>query len=299
LPIELARLHFDLLHSPDFIPPWRGRFRRLITVHDLTFLYYPQFLTDESRRYYNDQIERAVRVADHISADSTNTKDDLVRLLNVPPAKVTVVLLAPNPIYRVMDEATCTQVVTRLGLSRGFLLFTGTLEPRKNVTGLLTAYRMLCDRKPSAPPLVLAGRRGWLYDEIFQRIGQLKLTDRVRFPENLPDEDLVALYNAASLFVLPSFYEGFGLPVLEAMACGAPVICSDRGSLPEVAGDAALLINPDDPAGLADALERVLEDDRFRAQMRERGWANVRRFSWAKTAKETLNIYKQVIKGDG
>ena len=294
LPVELARLRFDLLHSPDFVPPWRGRFRRLITVHDLTFLYYPQFLTAESRRYYNDQIERAVRVADHISADSTATKDDLVRLLGVQPEKVSVVLLAPDPIYRPLDAAACAPVLARHKLEPGFLLFTGTLEPRKNVTGLLTAYRALCDRKPSTPSLVLAGRRGWLYDEIFSRIAALKLQDRVRLVENLPNEEFVALYNAAALLVLPSFYEGFGLPVLEAMACGTPVVCSERGSLPEIAGDAALLINPDDLDGLAAAMERALDDEPLRAQLRSRGFANVARFSWEKTARETLDIYRRM-----
>ena len=294
LPIELARLRLDLLHSPDFIPPWRGRFCRLITVHDLTFLYYPQFLTAESRRYYNDQIERAVRAADHISADSTTTKDDLARLLGVQPDKVTVVLLAPDPMYRRLDESACASILARHQLERGFILFTGTLEPRKNVAGLLTAYRALCDRQPSTPPLVLAGRRGWLYDEIFAHITALKLASRVRFVENLPDKELVALYNAAALLVLPSFYEGFGLPVLEAQACGAPVVCSERGSLPEIAGDAALLVNPDDLDGLASAMERTLKDESLRAQLRARGLANVKRFSWEKTARETLDIYKRV-----
>jgi glycosyltransferase involved in cell wall biosynthesis len=295
LPVELARLRFDLLHSPDFIPPWRGDFRRLITVHDLTFLYYPQFLTAESRRYYNGQIERAVRVADHISADSTNTKGDLVRLLNVPPEKVTVVLLAPDPIYRVVDQAACESLLARFGLDRGFLMFAGTLEPRKNIAGLLVAYRMLRDRRASAPQLVLAGRRGWLYDEIFEQITELKLAAHVCFVENPSNEDLSALYNSAALLVLPSFYEGFGLTALEAMACGAPVVCSNRGSLPEVVGSAARLINPDDLEGLAYAMEQVLEDNALRVQMREQGFANVRRFSWAKTAQETLNIYRQLI----
>ena len=294
LPVELARLRFDLLHSPDFVPPWRGRFRRLITVHDLTFLYYPQFLTAESRRYYNDQIERAVRVADHISADSTATKDDLVRLLGVQPEKVSVVLLAPDPLYRPLDAAACAPVLARHKLEPGFLLFTGTLEPRKNVTGLLSAYRALCDRQPSTPFLVLAGRRGWLYDEIFARIAALKLQDRVRFVENLPNEELVALYNAAALLVLPSFYEGFGLPALEAMACGTPVVCSERGSLPEIAGDAALLVNPDDLDGLASAMERALDDEPLRVQLRSRGFANVARFSWEKAARETVEIYRRM-----
>ena len=296
LPVELARLRFDLLHSPDFIPPWRGRFRRLITVHDLTFLYYPQFLTVESRRYYNDQIERAVRVADHISADSTATKEDLVRLLGVRPDKVTVVLLAPDPMYRRLPEAACAPILARHKLDRGFILFTGTLEPRKNVTGLLTAYRALCDWLPSTPSLVLAGRRGWLYQEIFDQITMLKLADRVHFIENLPDQELAALYNAAALLVLPSFYEGFGLPVLEAMACGTPVVCSERGSLSEIAGDAALLINPDDLDGLAVAMKRVLEDESLQAHMRARGFANVARFSWEKTTRETLAIYGALLR---
>ena len=302
LPVELARLRFDLLHSPDFIPPWRRHFRRrfhrLITVHDLTFLYYPQFLTAESRHYYNDQIEHAVRVADHISADSTATKDDLVRLLGVQPEKVSVVLLAPDPLYRPLEAAACASILARHKLEPGFLLFTGTLEPRKNVTGLLTAYRALCDRKPSTPLLVLAGRRGWLYDEIFSRIAALKLSDRVCFLENSPNEELVALYNAAALLVLPSFYEGFGLTVLEAMACGTPVVCSERGSLPEIAGGAALLVNPDDLDGLASAMERALDDEPLLAQLREQGFANVARFSWEKTARETLEIYRRMTKDE-
>jgi len=296
LQVELARLRFDLLHSPDFIPPWQGRFRRLITIHDLTFLYYPQFLTAESRRYYNGQIERAVRIADHISADSTATKDDLVRLLGVLPHKVTVVLLAPDLMYRPLDGTACAPILARHGLDRGFMLFTGTLEPRKNLAGLLTAYRALCDRKPSTPPLILAGRRGWLYDEIFAQITALKLADRVRFIENLPNKELVALYNAATLLVLPSFYEGFGLPVLEAMACGTPVVCSERGSLPEIAGDAALLVNPDDLDGLSAAMERALEDEPLRTQLRLKGFANVARFSWENTARETLTIYHKLLK---
>ncbi len=295
LPVELARLPIDLLHSPDFIPPWSGHFRRLITVHDLTFLYYPQFLTAESRRYYNGQIERAVRIADHISADSSATQEDLARLLGVSPAKISVVLLAPDPHYRALEKQACAPVLARYALEPGFILFTGTLEPRKNVTGLLTAYRTLCDRCACVPTLVLAGRRGWLYDEIFCQIAACKLQARVRFVEDPPDEELVSLYNAAALFVLPSFYEGFGLTVLEAMACGTPVVCSNRGSLPEVAGDAALLINPDDLDDLSRALERALEDEPLRAQMRARGLVQAARFSWEKTARETLALYRQVL----
>jgi len=296
LPIELARLRLDLLHSPDFIPPFRGSFRRVITVHDLNFLLYPKFLTTESRRYYNNQIERAVRVADHILADSFATRDDLARLLNVPPEKMSVVWLAANPIYRRLSQEETSALLARHQLSPGYVLFTGTLEPRKNLPGLLEAYRMLCDQY-AAPLLVMAGRRGWLYDEIFAHIERLGLAARVRFIENPEDAGMVALYNGAGVFVLPSFYEGFGLPVLEAMACGTPAIIANRASLPEIAGDAALLIEPEDIPGLTQTLLRVLNDSTLRAQMIEKGYAQAGQFSWAKTAQETLAVYRQILSG--
>ncbi len=295
LPVELARWRLDLLHSPDFIPPFRGRFRRVITVHDLNFELYPQFLTAESRRYYNGQIRRAVAVADHILADSHATRDDLVRLLDVPPGKITVVWLAPNPIYRRLPPEEYGLALNKLGLDAGYILFTGTLEPRKNLPGLLAAYRALRDSQPAAPLLVLAGRRGWLYDEVFSRIEQLRLSTSVRFIENPPDQDLLALYNGAGVFVLPSFYEGFGLPVLEAMTCGAPVIAANRASLPEVAGQAARLIEPEDTAELTDALLQVLGDPALRARMIDGGYAQAARFSWAETARQTRAVYYKIL----
>ena len=249
-PLELRACKLDLLHSPDFIPPFTGRFKRVITVHDLNFLYYPQFLTTQSRRYYNDQIERAVQVADHILADSHATRLDLIKLLNVPEEKITVVWLAPNAsVYRLLNPAEIAAARDRLQLPDRFILFAGTLEPRKNVAGLLRAYRLLLDRDPHSPDLILAGSRGWLFDETRALIDELRLSDHVRWIDSPPDGDLAALYNAATVFVLPSHYEGFGLTVLEAMACGAPCIISDRGSLPEIAGGAAKEIDPDDVDG--------------------------------------------------
>jgi len=296
LPIELARLRLDLLHSPDFIPPFMGRFRRVITVHDLNFLYYPQFLTTESRRYYNDQIERAVRVADHILADSHATRLDLIKLLNVPDEKITVVWLAPQvSVYRILEPAEIAAARDRLKLPDRFILFAGTLEPRKNVAGLLRAYRLLLDRLAEFPDLILAGSRGWLFDETRKLIAELRLTDRVRWIDSPPDADLAALYNLASVFVLPSHYEGFGLTVLEAMACGAPVIISDRGSLPEIAGGAALDIDPDDPVELAEAIERVLTDDALQRELRRKGLDRVKEFSWERCARETLAVYQHVL----
>lgn len=303
LPLELARARFDLLHSPDFIPPLhtlpfpvRGRHRRVITVHDLTFLRYPQFLTAESRRYYNDQIARAVNIADHILADSHATKADLIDLLGVPADKITVVWLAPDERFTPQPAHSIRPGLDRLGVPDNYLLFVGTFEPRKNVAGLLSAYRILLDRDTRAPPLVIAGRRGWLFDETMAHIERLDLREHVIFLETPPDDDLVALYNGAAVLVLPSYYEGFGLPVLEAMACGAPVVISDRGSLPEIAGDAAIVVDPDDTGTLAAAIERVLCVPDLSAQLRQKGLARAAEFTWERCARETLAVYQHVIR---
>ena len=242
---EVARLGLDLLHTTDFIPPAWGYRRSLITVHDLNFLYYPQFLTAHSHRYYNQQIEWAVRRADRVLADSYATRSDLVSLLGVPADKVTVVHLAADPAFRPLPEAQARQVAARYSLPPGYLLFVGTLEPRKNLPGLLEAYRQLLDGNVTSAPLVLVGGKGWLYDEIFERVQALRLAQHVHFLHDVPDTDLPALYNAASVLTTPSFYEGFGLPALEAMACGTPVVVADRASLPEIVGEAGLLVNPD------------------------------------------------------
>ena len=299
LGVELARLGLDLLHSPDFIPPAFGYRRSVITVHDLNFLYYPQFLTAGSHRYYNQQIEWAVRCADHILADSHATRSDLVSLLDVEPEKVTTVHLAADPAFRPLPEAEAGQVAARYDLEPGYLLCVGTLEPRKNVPGLLQAYRSLLDEQVTDVPLVLIGGKGWLYDEIFGRVEELHLAGHVRFLHGVPDADLVGLCNGASVLTTPSFYEGFGLPPLEAMACGTPVVVADRASLPEVVGEAGLLVDPEDPGDIARALARALTDEPLRARMRNLGLAQAARFTWEETARQTLDVYRRVAEGGG
>lgn len=292
LAVELARFNLDLLHSPDFIPPLYGARRYIITVHDLNFLYYPQFLTAESRRYYNGQIQRAVQQSTHILADSEATRKDLVKLLNVPPEKITVHLLGVDPSFRPLPAETLDQFRQQLDLPGHYFLFVGSFEPRKNIIGLLEAYRLLLETVPDAPPIVLAGRQGWLFEETMQRIDDLHLGDRVLWRQDVPQEAMPALYNLADALVTPSFYEGFGFPALEAMACGTVPVVSDRASLPEVVGDVGLLIDPDDPATIADALHRVLDDAVWRARMQEAGIARAAKFTWERTAQTILSVYQ-------
>lgn len=295
LSIELAPHHLDLLHSPDFIPPRFGRYRKVITIHDLAFLLYPDILTPDSRRYYADQIRDAAARADHIIAVSEATRNDVINMLDAPPEKVTTIPEAADARYRPLPPAEIERVKKAHHLPQDYLLFVGTYEPRKNLGGLLRAYDQLRAELRDAPPLVIAGHRGWLYDQLFRLIEQLDLTQRITWLENPPDADLPALYNGARLFCLPSFYEGFGLPALEAMACGTPVVASERGSLPEVVGDAALLVNPDDPANIAAGLHRVLTDADLPAQLRQRGLARARLFTWRETARQTLAVYHTVV----
>jgi len=292
---ELVRLGLDLLHSPDFIPPAFGFHRSVVTIHDLNFLYYPQFLTAESHRYYHRQIEWAVQRADHILADSHATKADLASLLSVEPEKVTVVHLAADPAFRPLPDEKVRPVLARYGLEPGYLLFVGTLEPRKNLPGLLQSYRLLVDGRAASAPLVLVGGKGWLYEEVFKRVETLHLIDWVRFLHGVPDADLPALYNGASLSVTPSFYEGFGLPALESMACGTPVVVADRASLPEVVGEAGVLVNPEEPESVANGLARVMTDKALRARLRALGLAQAARFTWEKAARETLAVYRKVL----
>lgn len=294
LAVELARHRLDVLHSPDFIPPAGGARRRIITVHDLTFLYYPQFLTAESRRYYAEQIGWAVEVADHISADSEATRRDIITLLGVPPSKVTTIHLAANPVFTVDYAPEVVDATTaELDVGRGFILAVGTLEPRKNVPLLLRAYHRLRTTAGLNVPLVLVGGKGWMYDDVFRTIDGLGLGDHVRHLTGVSDTQLAHLYRAAGVLAFPSHYEGFGLPALEALHAGCPVVASDRGSLPEVVGEAGVLLPPDDVDAWSEALWQVLTNDAVADRLRRAGPAQAARFSWRATAEATLALYRQ------
>ena len=294
LPLELRRLGLDILHSPDFIPPTSNSFRSVITVHDLAFLLYPHFLTEESARYYG-QIDQAVRRADHIIAVSESTKQDTMQLLGVPERKISVIYEAANPIFRQMDrEEARRRLSEEFDLPEHFVLFVSTLEPRKNITTLLQAYYQLIDDYKLPHKLVLAGRKGWLFDDVFATVSKLKIEDDCFFLGRVPVEHLLYLYNTADVLVHPAFYEGFGLPPLEAMACGTPVVASNVSALPEVVGDAGLLADPNDVEELEVAMYRMLTDNDLRASSIERGLKRSALFSWERAARETLQVYREV-----
>jgi glycosyltransferase involved in cell wall biosynthesis len=303
LPLELVRLRLDLLHSPDFIPPFSRSCRSVITVHDMAFMRYPKFLTGESRRYYN-QIERAAESTDHIIAVSESTKRDLVDGLGVLAAKITVIPEAADPIFRPLEageESALSREEGRL-LETPFFLFVGTIEPRKNLETVIrafAAFRAEIGPGSKPPRLLVVGQKGWLFENVFQTVRELGLEEAVVFAGRVSQSCLVELYNRATALVMPSFYEGFGLPVVEAMACGAPVLASDVASLPEVVDEAGLLLDPKKPAQWTEAMLSIWRDESLRQSLREKGFARARQFSRPRMARQTLDVSKRVVNGAG
>ncbi len=293
LAAELIGDNLDVFHSPDFIPPVGGAKRRIITIHDLNFLYFPEFLTHESKRYYRDQIEWAINAADHIAVDSNATRNDVIDLLNVPGEKITTVHLAASPLYeKDFPEATVEKTIDKYNLASGFILSVGTLEPRKNLAMIINAYAQLRQERLVDVPLVLIGNKGWLYEDVFTAIEELNLQGYVRHLAGIHDEELAHFYHAAGVLVTPSHYEGFGLPALEAQHCGCPVIVSNRGSLPEIVGERGLALDPEDIRSWVDTLALVLNDQDLQINMIQAGKEQARKFSWRKAAKQMLAMYK-------
>ncbi len=295
LPVELAPLGVDLLHSPDFVPPFRRRCRAVVTVHDLAFLRDPALMTAESRRYYG-QVRRAVRSAGFTIVPSRATARDAVALLGAARARLRVIPEAASGAFRPHTEAERTAARRRWAAGRRYVLALGTIEPRKNLKSLLHAWAMLGeDAEAAQPRLLVAGGRGWLADDLPALAERLGLGDSVRWLGRVPDADLPALVAGAECLVYPSLYEGFGLPVLEAMASGTPVVTSNVSSLPEIAGDAALLVDPRPADELAAACRRLLGDPALRADLAERGLRRAAGFTWERTAALTLAVYAEAL----
>jgi glycosyltransferase involved in cell wall biosynthesis len=284
----------DLFHATEHLLPRLRRIRSVFTLHDLIFRFDPGSHLPLNRIYLNTMMPRFLRAADAVIAVSECSLRDAVRLYGTPADKVHVIPEGVDGRFKPVARQQVERVRAKFHLPEHFVLCVGTIEPRKNYPLLFEALAACREQRYSTWPLIIAGKLGWLYKPILQRISELGLQDLVRTTGFFPDDDLPALYNAATLLAMPSRYEGFGLPVLEAMACGTPVVCSNTSSLPEVAGDAALLVPPENVQGWAEAITRLCNDNALHARMRERGLAQAAHFTWENAARQTADVYHHI-----
>lgn len=298
IPIEVFTGQIDLFHATDFVlPPTLPSTRTLLTVHDLSFVRVPQAASPPLRAYLNRVVPRSVKMADHILADSQATKDDLQELYDTAADKITVLYSGvSNHFQPVTDEALLERVKAKYRLTGiDYLLSVGTVQPRKNYSRVIRALASLrqqgCDLH-----YAIAGGKGWLEDEMRQTIAETKLGDAVHLLGFVDDDDLPALYSAARMLVIPSLYEGFGLPILEAMACGVPVIASNLSSLPEIVGKAGILVDPLDIDAIGDAILRIESDSRRRAFLIDAGRRQAKQFTWEKSARRLKSIYEGLLR---
>jgi len=301
LPLELFTGQLDVFHSPDFLLPHLRHAQGIVTIHDLAYMIYPQYTEPEIAKYFDKAVRRSLERARVVIAISEATKRDLVQLLGISEAKIEVIYNGVSArFFPVRDRDQLFDVQRRYGIDRPFILSaggilsTGSIQLRKNLQRLVAAYSILRQNTKLTHQLLLTGGDPRLSEDLFRHGEGLDVKHDVRFLGYVPDEDLPSLICLADVFAFPSLYEGFGLPPLEAMACGTPVVSSNASAMPEVVGDAGILVDPLDVTALAEALRRSLLDDQLRTQLVERGLERSRRFTWEKTAQETLKLYEKV-----
>ena len=297
IPVQWVVGKLDLFHSPDFVlPPTSGNIPTLLTVHDISFAFFPDVYPEKLVSYLNQVVPRSVKKATHILADSQATKDDLIEVWNTPSDKITVLYSGADERFQpVTDAAKITAVRQKYNLGdTPYILSVGTVQPRKNYQMLIRAFAPIAKTHPHN--LIISGGKGWLYDEMMAEIERQGLNGRVHFIGFVDDADLPTLYSDATLYVMPSIYEGFGIPVLEAMGCGVPVISSNASSLPEVAGDTAVLIPPDDQAAWTTAIQELLDNPAKRDTLKKGGFAQAQTFSWQKSAQQLIGIYENLLR---
>lgn len=294
IPVEWFAGPLDLFHSPNFILPPTQRAKTLLTVHDLSFIRHPQGAVASLRNWLNQVVPRSLARADHILADSISTKQDLIEIFELDPTDITVVGAGVEARFRpITNPADLASVQQRYHLAPAekFVLGLGTLEPRKNFTGLIAAFAQSPLRETHH--LVIAGGKGWLYDDIFRAAQTSPVAARIHLIGFVADEDLPALYSLADIFAFPSHYEGFGIPVIEAMACGTPVVCANNSSLPEVAGQSALQVTATDTVALAEALAQLAYNQSLREKVIQEGFRQAQKFTWSVAAERLLSVYQR------
>lgn len=292
----------DLVFSPNInLLPVSRECKKIITFHDLSFVRYSGFFSFKQRLWHKFVNPAALaREADFIIAVSQSTKNDLIEIYGVPREKIRVIYSGISSKSKVESrKSKVNEIIKKYNLPEKYILYLGTIEPRKNIIGLIKAFELFKKKYPPAadPPkagkLVIAGAKGWLYGDIFKAAKSSEFKNEIIFTGTVADEDRASLYNMASLFVYPSFYEGFGFPPLEAMSAGIPVIASNCSSLPEAVGDAALMVNPYNIGETAWAMNEVLSNNNLRDKMIKKGYEQVKKFSWEKCARETLEVFEE------
>ena len=287
-PIQIEQEQFDLLHSMAFVSPILNKIPTIVTVYDLSFVHFPDTFPVLQRFYLHSQTARSVRSARRVITISEASRQDLHDFFEIPLDKIDVVLPGVDQVFRSVPADQVNAFREKQGITGRFILHVGTLQPRKNIPVLLEAFSL---SRAKGTILVLAGAKGWQYDEIFAMTKDLGLERRVHFTGYVADQELPLWYNAADALVFPSIYEGFGMPVLEAMACGTPVIAARTSSIPEAGGEAALYFEPQDAAALARHIDSVLDDDRLAKHMQQSGLEQAQKFSWEQAGIETSQVY--------
>jgi glycosyltransferase involved in cell wall biosynthesis len=296
LPLQIINLKIDVLHSPHYTTPIIKNCKSVVTFHDMTFYLFPEMHEKSKVILFKSMIQYSSLATDKIISVSQSTSTDIAKILNIAPTKICTVLSAANPKYILQDTNHIEQVCSKYSLiQKRYLLFVGALEPRKNIPLLIKAYSKLVKEFPNIP-LVIVGKKGWMYQSIFELVESLDISSEVKFLGYVDEDDLVTLYSGAKVFIYPSTYEGFGFPVLEAMQCGTPVITSNTSSLPELTGDSALLINPNNVDDLLTAMRSILINDSLAKELSVKGLSRATLFTWKNTAIQTLNIYQSLAK---
>jgi glycosyltransferase involved in cell wall biosynthesis len=297
LPGLLQKEQIDIFWGPSNFLPSRKVCKYVVTIHDLSSFTYAHTYPWLRRQYYQYIIKQAVKRADLIITDSEFSRQDIINAFSVPEQAVKVIYCGIDDIFQSIELSDkLLQIRSKYGLPNEFIFTLGVIEPKKNTDRLIQAYAGLIQKHHDLPKLVIGGSKkyGWKNRKIFELVDRFKLKDSVIFTGFIEHVDLPVMYSIAKLFILPSLFEGFGLPVIEAMACGTPVITSNTSSLPEIAGDAAVLINPYDTAEISQAIIKVISDKTLQNEMRAKGLINAKRFSWSASARELLSVFEQV-----
>ena len=296
LPVRLMKKGIDIFHGPASLIPFRkDHYRVVVTIHDLVAFLFPETIPLKYGAYMRYLLRHAVKRANKIISVSYHTRQDLIDILKVPSEKITVIHEAPSPIFRPYDPMEVrTFLKERYGIQKKFIYHLGNIEPRKNLIVLLEAFTRVCRELGPEVQLVVSGQKGWLIRSLNQFLKNYPNRDQVLFTGYVPMEELPFFMNGAELFVFPSLYEGFGLPVLEAMSCGTPVISSNQSSIPEIIGSAGILIDPTDTRELADRIIFLLRNRKERERLCLSGKEQAARFSWEEAARKTLDVYRSV-----